>query len=159
MLKQVLLFFFLFAMSACTNKGDQIPEFNLKTIEGKSISNKDLKGKITIINVWATWCHSCLNELPELNELAEKYALDTSVIFFAISDESAEKINRFVQKKPSKFIQAPDAAVLTRALQTRLVRTYPQHLIIGKDLKIKFEHTGELKNARELLSTKIESLR
>ena len=159
MIKKILLLCFLFGVFACSNKGTRIPEFNLTTLDGKSISEKDLEGKITVINVWATWCHSCLEELPELNELAQKYVQDTSVLFLALSDESEEKVKHFLQKRAFNFNQIPAATQLTDDLQTRLVKTYPQFLIIGKDMKIEFERSRGLKNTKELLSREIESLR
>lgn len=159
MIKKIVLFCFLLAVFACSNKGTKIPEFKLTTLDGKIISEKELEGKITVINVWATWCHSCLEEIPELNELVQIYAQDTAVLFLALSDEPEEKVKHFLQKRAFNFNQIPAATELTDDLQTRLVKTYPQFLIIGKDMKIKFERSSGLKNTREVLSREIESLR
>lgn len=159
MKKSILLLVFLFILFSCSNKGKRVPEFNYKTIENKTITDKTLEGKITVINVWATWCPNCLNELPELNKLVDKYEPDSSVVFIAVSDESEEKVCSFMERKVFKYQQIASADKLTDALQTRLVKTYPQHIIIGKDLKIKFENSSELKNASEILSKEIELLR
>ena len=149
----------MFFLLSCSNEGRRISAFNLKTIDGNNISDKNLEGKITVINVWATWCGSCLGEIPELNELAQGYSQDTSVLFLALSDESEEKLKRFLLRRAFNFKQIPAAEELTNVLQTRLVKTYPQHIIIGKDMKIKFEHTGKLKNISEILGENIEKAR
>lgn len=159
MIKKLLLICFVSLFFACTNKGKRIPEFSLQTIECTQVSEKQLEGKIVVINVWATWCGNCLNELPELNNLAEHYKQDSSVVFIALSDETAEKINSFIARRPYNFIHIPLAQKLTDALQTRLVKTFPQHIVLGKNLTIEFEHTGELINASKVLSKEIERLR
>jgi thiol-disulfide isomerase/thioredoxin len=156
---EVIALCFLFSLFSCSNKGKQISEFNLKTLDGSSISEIDLKGKITVIHVWATWCGSCLQEIPELNELANRYVMDTTIVFLAISDEPNEKIERCLQQRKFDFIQIPAAKELTSSLKTKLVKTYPQHIIIGKDLKIKFEHSGEINNVVKVLSMEIEKER
>lgn len=158
-MRKIVVFCFLLFLLSCSNEGRQIPEFDLKTLDGNNISDKDLEGKITVINVWATWCGSCLEEIPELNELAEAYSQDTSVLFLALSDEPAEKVKPSLQRIPFNFKQIHDATELINGLQIRLVKAYPQHFIIGRDMKIKFEYTGELENIGKVLSEKIEEAR
>ena len=159
MLQKLFILSFIFLTISCSNKGKQVPEFDVKTLEGKSFSDKNLAGKITVINVWATWCPPCLQEIPSLNALAEKYAQDSSVVFIAFSDESPEKIKTLLSRIAFNFQHIPDASDITSALKTRLVTTYPQLLIIGKDKVIKYEHTGELENCVDVLSKEIEALR
>jgi peroxiredoxin len=149
----------LLALLSCKNETTNIPAFNLKKIDGSSVSLADMKGKITVVNVWATWCGTCVEEIDELNKLADKYNADTTIQFWALADEESEKVERFLQKKDFKFSHIPSASVLTDAFQTRFVKTYPQHIIIGKDLKVKFEGSNGLENASELLSKKIEKNR
>lgn len=159
MLKQLLLISFMFLFLACSKKGEHVPTFSLETVDGVTISDQNLKGKIVVIDVWATWCGNCLNELSELNALAEKYKQDSTVMFIAVSDEKADRVCSFLERHPYNFIQIPSAEKLTDALQTRLVKTFPQHIILGKDLTIEFEQTGEITNASEVLSKEIERLR
>jgi thiol-disulfide isomerase/thioredoxin len=159
MIKKLLLLSIIFVAASCSNKGNRIPEFSLKTLDGKVITDKDLKGKIVVIDLWATWCGTCLSELEELNKLAEKYKQDSTVLFIAVSDETAEKVNSSLARRPFNFTHIPLAQQLTDALQTRLVKTYPQHIIVGKELTIEYELTNGLPNASEVLSKEIERLR
>ena len=155
----ILLFILTSVFLACTNKGDQLPAFSLKALNGKVITEKDLAGKTTVINVWATWCGNCLNELDDLNALVAKYKSDTSVVFLALADEDPAVIRAFLKKRPFNYIQVPDGTVLTDVIQTRWVKTYPQHIVLDKDLKITYESTGELQDAVAILSKEIDTLR
>lgn len=159
MFKRIVFFLLAFSINACSPQGDKIPPFNLKTIEGKTITEEDLKGKITVVNVWATWCHNCLNEIEDLNSLAQKYKDDDEVLLIAVSDENCEQVASFLQRHSFDFIQLIDGETFTTKTQSRLVKTYPQHLVLDKDLKIRFESSSELSDASEQLSTEIERLR
>jgi thiol-disulfide isomerase/thioredoxin len=159
MIKKSLLLVFLTTLFACSNVGENLPSFSLTSLDGKTITEKNLVGKIVVINVWATWCHNCLNEMDELNELVVKYAGDTSVVFLGLSDEEPNKIITFLKRREFKYTPIPNGLILTDAIQTRLVKTYPQHIVLGKDLKIAFEATGELKGAVAVLSEQIDKLK
>ena len=65
----ITLVFTAFVVLAFAQK--QLPDINLKTLEGKPINAKQLaqKGKITVISFWATWCAPCVKELPLLEKL------------------------------------------------------------------------------------------
>lgn len=158
MKRTILLLGMLTTFFACSNEGQNLPSFSLYTLDGKTITEKNLVGKITVINVWATWCHNCLNEMDELNELAAKYEKDTSVVFLALSEEDPAKVEAFLKRKPFNYTQVTDGTDLMDAIQTRLVRTYPQHIVLDKDLKITFEATGELNGAVAVLSKEIDKL-
>ena len=159
MINKVLIFCLLLVMASCSNEGHYVPSFHLTTLKGQQISETDLRGKITIINVWATWCPNCLSEISELNKLAEIYKTDTCVVFLAVSDETPEKIKIFLERKAFDFVHIPMGKILTSGLQTRMVKTYPQQIVLGKDLKIAFEHSGELTNASAILDKEIRRLK
>ena len=154
---RVLLFIVSLFLS-CSKNGEFLPEFKLYTLDGISISNHELNGKIVVIYVWATWCHNCISELEDLNNLSKKYKNDTSIVFLALSDESSEIINRFLNKRAFTYLQIPMANSLSDQLQTRLVKTFPQHVIANKIGKITFIHTGEIPNSLELISQEIEKI-
>ena len=53
--------------------GQQAPGFSLKTLDGKTIRLSDLKGEPVVINFWASWCHFCVGEAPDLESLYRQY--------------------------------------------------------------------------------------
>lgn len=63
----------------------------------KSIS--DYKGKLVLLNYWATWCAPCIKEMPELNRLQSNYE-DKGLIVIALSDEDKERLLKFSNKNP-----------------------------------------------------------
>ncbi|WP_263350980.1 TlpA family protein disulfide reductase [Acidicapsa acidisoli] len=66
------------------------PNLEFKSLSGQTQKIVDLRGSITVINFWATWCGPCVEELPLLSQLSQEYA-DKKVRFVAISaDESAD---------------------------------------------------------------------
>lgn len=51
-----------------------IPSYRVTTLDGQSFTLPDTKGRVLLLNIWATWCAPCRAEIPELNELQKKYA-------------------------------------------------------------------------------------
>ena len=72
---------------SCSKIGKPAPSFSFTSINNEVIDSETLKSKIIVVNVWATWCHTCIKEIPDLNRLQAKYAEDTSVVFIGLSDK------------------------------------------------------------------------
>lgn len=78
-------------------EGKKIPAFTMKDTAGKPVSDKSLKGKVVLIDFWATWCAPCVAASPMINRLHQKYAKQGLVVIGAnISDKagSAEKYKK-----------------------------------------------------------------
>lgn len=86
------------ALEALQNKPAPSFDFNLLADDSKK-NISDYKGKIVLLNYWATWCAPCLKEMPELNKLQEKYQ-DQGLIVIALSDEDKETLIKFANKTP-----------------------------------------------------------
>jgi thiol-disulfide isomerase/thioredoxin len=67
------------------------PEFALKTPDGKTVALKDLRGKVVLIDYWATWCGPCKMSFPFLQKAYEKYRKDPRVAIFAVNTWEREK--------------------------------------------------------------------
>src|SRR5260221_494161 len=59
------------------------PDFTLTTFDGKTVRLSDLKGKVVVLNFWATWCGPCRAEAPQLQALWQKYK-DRGVLFLGV---------------------------------------------------------------------------
>lgn len=79
------------AIDAARGKAD----FSLSDIDGKIWTLSKLKGKVVVVNFWATWCPPCRKEMPDLQALADRFKSDGLVIL-AISDEDAAKVKSFI---------------------------------------------------------------
>ncbi len=72
-------------------------DFTLKDLHGNTWILKDLRGKVVIVNFWATWCPPCRKEMPDLEKLYTRFR-DRGLLVLAISDEEAAKVEPFVAK-------------------------------------------------------------
>jgi thiol-disulfide isomerase/thioredoxin len=70
---------------------------------GKTQQLSDLRGKVVILNVWATWCPPCRRELPDLNEIQQEIGQDKLVVL-ALSDEEAGTVSSYLQDKGFTFV-------------------------------------------------------
>ena len=76
------------------------PDLTLKDIDGKDVSLESLKGKVVLVNFWATWCEPCKIEIPELIELQQEYGpKGFTVLGVAMDDEGRSAVAPFVQKE------------------------------------------------------------
>ena len=66
--------------------GDDAPNFGARSLDGDSITLSDLRGTPVLLNVWATWCVPCRTEMPELQEISEKYEGSLEVIGVSIDE-------------------------------------------------------------------------
>lgn len=90
-MKRILLIFILIiaviTAAGCSNKGPALPkaeDFTLNNGYGKTYSLNDFKGKMVILNFWATWCPPCKKEIPDFIKLYEKYK-DNGLVILGVS--------------------------------------------------------------------------
>ena len=90
--------------------GERAPNFTLRNDDGQVVALADFQGKIVVLNFWATWCAPCVEEMPSLNRLAQKYA-DKGVQVLGVSlDEDADAYRSFLTKNQISFLTLRDPA-------------------------------------------------
>lgn len=77
------------------DKGREHADFTLSDIDGKSWTMKDLRGKVVLVNFWATWCPPCRKEMPDLDSLYSRFK-GKGFVVLAISDEDAATVRPFI---------------------------------------------------------------
>jgi thiol-disulfide isomerase/thioredoxin len=81
-------------------------ELSVDTLDGKTFSLADQRGKWVVVNYWATWCGPCIKEMPELDEL-DHAREDVTVIGLAFEDTTPEDLIKFLEKRPVRYAIAP----------------------------------------------------
>lgn len=85
------------ALAASLDAGKPVPAFSTKTLDGKAISPASSKGRILLINLWATWCEPCRKEMPAINAFYKKYhEQGVDVVAVSLDEPSdADKVKQF----------------------------------------------------------------
>ena len=81
------------------NKPVPLPQFSLENLAGKSVSIRDYRGQVLLLNFCATWCTACRKEDPSLEKLFTQYSSKGLVLFFIIPKENKETIQKFMEKE------------------------------------------------------------
>ncbi len=153
----MLAFVFL---SSCSKKSVYpLNDFEAKTLNGSLIKTQELRGKIIVISLWATWCGPCLKEIPQLNKLASKFENDNEVVFLAITDDSSDKIKKFLTKRVHKYTHITGAKQLFKDLHQGVINTIPTNIIIDKKGNIQYYSEVVPPNISEVLADKIRNLK
>jgi peroxiredoxin len=130
------------------------PDFEVKTLEGKSFKLSALKGKVVVLNFWFVGCAPCRVEMPGLNTLTEEFK-DEDVVFIAFALDNAEALREFLKEKEFTYQIIPEAS---RVVSLYGVKVYPTHVIINKRGEIEFMLTGGSEDRHEQLRPLIKNL-
>jgi thiol-disulfide isomerase/thioredoxin len=116
-------------------------DFKLKDMNGVDVKLDSFKGKVILINFWATWCGPCKAEIPSLVELQEKYADDLVVLGFSV-DDPAEKMKPYAEEYKVNYplLVGNGREDVQNAFGPLL--GIPVSVIIGRDGIIAKKHTG-----------------
>ena len=137
--------------------GDDVPEFVVEMFDGQKINIKDLKGKIVLINFWATWCPPCQEELKRVQkEIIDRFK-GKDFVFLAIScEESKEQVKKFRERNGYTFPMGLDPE---RKIYSKFATaTIPRNFIIDKKGKIVEIEVGYTKEAFSKMIEKLERL-
>ena len=133
-------------------KGDKAPDFTVEMVDGEQITLSKLKGKVVVVNFWATWCPPCREELKYVQkDIVDRFA-GQDFAFVAISrGEARAKVEAFVKEHGYKFPIALDPQQTTYKL---FASNYiPRNFLIGRDGKVAFYGVGyDTKEFQHLIS-------
>mgnify|MGYP003575154916 FL=1 len=117
------------------------PNFTLQSNAGGQVSLASLKGKVVMVNFWATWCVPCRQEMPHLEALYEKYnSLGFELLAVNVEKNNAEGARKWLQETPVTFPVLFDPE--NQVTKLYKVQTMPSTVIIGRDGTMRFMHNG-----------------
>ena len=113
--------------------GSRAPEFAF-TLDGKPAKLADLRGKVVVLNFWATWCAPCVEEMPSLERLHQELASKGVVVLGVSVDEDAEAHDKFLRDRKITFPTFRDPSKKTPMSYETFM--YPETYIIGADGRV-----------------------
>jgi cytochrome c biogenesis protein CcmG/thiol:disulfide interchange protein DsbE len=82
---------FKFTKQPAITAGTKAPDFSFPDLEGKTISLSDFRGKIVLLNIWATWCRPCVEEMPSIERLYNQFKDDDFIVLAVSIDTKGKK--------------------------------------------------------------------
>jgi thiol-disulfide isomerase/thioredoxin len=139
------------------------PDFTLKDLDGKDVSLSQFKGKVVLLNFWATWCDPCYIEIPWLIEMQQKYAgKGFTVLGVAMDEEGKSEVAPFVAKERfnvngQKLPMSYPILLGNDAMADKFggLLGYPTSILVSRDGKVIMRITGLI--SYEEISKAIES--
>ena len=135
----------------------EAPAFTIADMSGKPIANKDLHGKVVLLDFWATWCAPCRKSMPEMQALHDKFqARGFSVIGVSIDEGGPAKVKKYVAAKRFTYPMAMDSGK-SPAWEAFGVKAVPAAFLLDRDGRIVAQWTGTPPRADEV-ERKLEEL-
>jgi len=142
--------------------GNKAADFKLETLEGRTVSLSQMKGKVVFLNVWATWCGPCREEMPSMETLYDQFKGNRDFVMLAVSQDTKGKsvVAPYVEKNGYHFTVLLDPE--NEVSESYDVSGVPETFIIDRRGRIVAHHMGafdwsrpDVKDAlQQLLDTK-----
>jgi thiol:disulfide interchange protein DsbD len=124
-----------------TPAGGALPDVSIKKLDGTALDLQAQRGKVLVIDFWATWCVPCMSEIPIFNTILKEYqARGVEIIAPSTDQEGAAKVKPFVKQHNMNYTIA--TADETAAKAFGVGEVLPVTLIVDKQGRIRFSHTG-----------------
>lgn len=129
-----------------------VPSFTAPDLDGRPVSLAALRGKVVIVNFWATWCPPCREEIPDLIALQKKYTDSLQIIGVAQDSGSLEDVRRFAAEHGMNYptvLSTPEIETLFPG-----VSALPTTFVLDREGRLAQKHVGMLNAARTELETR-----
>lgn len=121
-------------------QGELAPDFTFQDASGKQYALSQFRGKVVLVNFWATWCPPCRDEMPSIEQLQQRMAGKPFVILALSIDDSWEPVNRFMKENGFTL---PVYSDFDKKIST-LYGTfkYPETYLVDKKGKVAYKVVG-----------------
>jgi peroxiredoxin len=138
--------------------GDKAAPFTLKDLNGKTVSLASLRGKVVFLNIWATWCEPCREEMPSMETLYNEFHKRKDFVILAVSQDSRGKaaVEPYVEKNGYHFevLLDPD----NKISELYNISGVPETFIIDRKGRIVAHHMGAFDWSRSDVREALEQL-
>ena len=132
------------------------PDFTLHAMGGPNLRLKEQRGRVVMVNFWATWCGPCRQEMPQLNRLYEKYKGSGFVLLGVNVDDDVAKATEVAGKLGVTFPVLLDTDKTVSKLYD--LSTMPSTVLIDRDGKVRYVHRGYLSGYEDNYEKQIREL-
>jgi len=131
----------LVSLSACSEdkvtalpeKGKAMPSFSMTSLSGEKIRSTNLfKDKVVVLNIWATWCPPCRNEMPDLIKLSEMLPKDKFLVVGLATDQGIQQVQDFVTEHHVSFPIYWDKGGKAIVSDVLGVTRYPETFVLNR---------------------------
>jgi thiol-disulfide isomerase/thioredoxin len=154
-----LPFAFLFAASAALalDEGDRAPDFQARSVSGDAqVVLHQLRGKVVLLDFWASWCAPCNAAMPQLEKLSKEFPADQFVVVGVNVDKKLDDARRALAKRSVSY---PNASDPTGTLPKRFgLQTMPTTYLIDQNGVVRYVHRGYRNGDADELREQIEKL-
>jgi peroxiredoxin len=132
------------------------PDFTLHSLGGTNLRLQEQRGRVVMVNFWATWCAPCRQEMPQLNKLYDKYRASGFVLLGVNIDDDAGRAAEVATKLGLKFpvLLDTDKAV-SRSYE---LSSMPTTVLIDRDGRVRYLHRGYVQGYENLYEQQIREL-
>lgn len=162
----IVIAFLVFSPAACKKKeagvevvplsiGDIAPDFTSKDVNGNTVKLSDYKGRVILIEFWATWCAPCRELTPVLNKIYGKYKDKGFVVLALTPEENTNTVKSYIKENNVTY-----PVLITDMKTTRRygVISIPASFLISRDGRVAEKHLGVNRDIMQELSSGIEKL-
>jgi peroxiredoxin len=139
--------------------GEVAPDFTLRDVDGQAVSLSSYKGKVVLVNFWATWCAPCQVEMPHLEKMQQAFKDKGFVVLSISADDArtASMVKPLIKKNGYTFTVLLDNDT-TVVAQYNPSKTLPFNVLIDQDGKIQQVHQGYNPGDEVGLRAEVEAL-
>lgn len=132
------------------------PDFTLKSLDGRNLRLQEQRGRVVLINFWASWCGPCRQEMPHLNRLYDKYRASGFELFAVNVDEDPGKAVGLAAKLGLNFPVLHDAEKKVSRLYD--LAAMPSTVLIDRDGRVRHLHRGYRDGFEDIYDRQIREL-
>jgi peroxiredoxin len=137
-------------------EGKPAPDFTLNALDGKTVKLSDLKGKVVILDFWATWCGPCRMAMPIIDKVARQFAGQGVQLYAVNLRETPDQIKAFLKEQNLSINVLLDSE--GKAGNAYQANAIPQTVIIDRDGVVRTVHVGLLPNLEQALTDELKAL-
>lgn len=136
----LFVIFGIFMIGTTSVSAQSAPDFTLTNLEGQKVSLSDYKGKIIIVDFWATWCGPCKMEIPSFIKLQEDYKDDVVVLGISLDQGGPKVVVPFAKKMNINYPIVYGDGTVVQAYGG--IRGIPTTFVIDRDFNIQRKYVG-----------------